>query len=211
LRQGFILATGSWILDSASQLPTPNKRTIMIRAFLAIPLSDEVLSRVIKIRDRLAAEVPGVRWVTPETMHLTLRFFGDVSEESLEKIGDVVLSVGRLHPPFPLRIRGVGAFPSAARPRVFWLGVDGAPLAALYAAFEEALEDAGFPREERPFSPHLTLGRNRDRRIRVRADFDKYREADGGILQVDSVVLYESRLRPGGAVHLPRKTVHLGR
>ncbi len=182
----------------------------MIRTFLAIPLCDEVRSRVIEIRDELAAQFPGVRWVRPETMHLTLRFFGDVSEESLEKIGDVVLSVGRLHPPFTLRFRGVGAFPSAARPRVFWLGVDGAPLKGLYADLEEALDRAGFPREERPFSPHLTLGRSRDR-LRSGADLGRYRQIEGGVLQVDSVVLYESRLQPAGAAHLPRKTVHLGR
>ncbi len=183
----------------------------MIRTFLAIPLSDEVRSRVAKIRDELAAQFPGVRWVRPDTMHLTLRFFGDVSEESLEKIGDVVLSVGRLHPPFTLRIKGVGAFPSAVRPRVFWLGVDGAPLKALYSALEKALANAGFPPEERPFSPHLTLGRSRDRHVRTGADLGRYRETDGGVLTVDTVVLYESRLRPDGAVHLPRRTVHLGR
>lgn len=182
-----------------------------VRSFLAISLTEEVRRNALAIRDRLAESLPRVRWTTAETLHLTLKFFGDVPEESLETIGEVVLSVARLQPPFQVEIAEVGAFPSPARPRVFWLGVKGDVLPAFHAALEEALGAIGIPRENRPFSPHLTLGRSRDRVSDSRALLDTYRETSCGILPVDKVVLFESRLHPAGAVHLPRKTVFLGR
>lgn len=182
-----------------------------VRTFLAIPLSEEVRREAGRIRGRLAEALPRVRWAAPETLHLTLKFFGDVPEESLERIGEVVLSVGRLQPPFRVEFVGVGAFPSPARPRVFWLGVKGDALPPFHAALEEALAAIGIPRDDRPFSPHLTLGRSRDRTAAPRALLDAYREATCGALLVDKIVLFESRLHPSGAIHLPRKTVFLGR
>lgn len=122
-----------------------------------------------------------------------------------------MLSVGRLHSPFQVRIVGVGAFPSPARPRVFWLGVQGDSLPIFHAALEEELTKIGFPRDHRPFSPHLTLGRCRERHPAVHEVMERRRDADCGILQVDTIVLYESRLQPSGAVHVPRKTIYLGR
>src|SRR5512134_2757798 len=83
----------------------------LIRAFLAVPLPPELLVPIQAIQKELAGQMPGIRWVTAATMHLTLKFFGDVTEEVLDKIGDVMLSVGRSHPAFQVRIAGVGAFP----------------------------------------------------------------------------------------------------
>ncbi len=133
-----------------------------VRAFLAIPLPEEIVRTAQGLCRKLADSFPHVRWVRPETMHLTLRFFGDIPEEFLEKIGEVMLSVGRLHPPFQVPVAGIGAFPSPARPRVIWLGIqEEQALMALYSALETGLGDIGLPGEERSFSPHLTLGRNR--------------------------------------------------
>lgn len=182
-----------------------------VRSFLAIPLPEEVRRQALALGDRLAETLPRVRWTSPETLHLTLKFFGDVPEESLETIGEVVLSVARLQPPFQVEIAGLGAFPSPARPRVFWLGVKGDVLAAFHAALEEALAGVGIPRDDRPFSPHLTLGRSRDRVAAPRTLLESFRETSCGTLLVDKVILFESRLHPAGAVHLPRKTVFLGR
>ena len=189
------------------QKPTPPPR--QVRTFLAIPLSEELQGRVVRTRDELAGELPGVRWADPATIHLTLRFFGDVPEESLEKIGEVMLSVERLFAPFPIEIGGVGAFPSPARARVIWLGVTGDALGALQESLEEGLERVGFPGEQRPFTPHLTLGRSRRGPIAARDLLEKYRERPCGTLQVEKIVLFESRLQPSGALHLPIKTVFL--
>ena len=182
-----------------------------VRAFLAIPVPDELRRAMARLQKELAAGLPGIRWVNPATIHLTLRFFGDLPEESLEKIGEVMLSVGRLCAPFQAEAAGVGAFPSPARPRVIWLGVRGGPpLATLHAALDEGLRQIGFPGEDRPFSPHLTLGRSRQRIAAAQQVLERFRDVACGPLPVDRIVLFESRLEPAGAVHLPLKTVRLG-
>lgn len=182
-----------------------------VRAFLAIPLPEEVLLRARQIQKALAAPLPGVRWVRSEAMHLTLRFFGEVSEETLDRVGEVMLSVGRLCSPFRVEVIGAGAFPSPARPRVFWLGFGGEePLLALHAALEEQLAGIGIPAEKRPFSPHLTLGRARYRLPPAQAALEPYQNLHCGTVPVDRIVLYESRLQPTGAVYLPLKTAVLG-
>lgn len=183
----------------------------LVRTFLAIPVTDELRRTMARLQRELTASLPGTRWVNPETIHLTLRFFGDIPEESLEKIGEVMLSVGRLSAPFQTEAAGVGAFPSLVRPRVIWLGVRGGPpLAVLHAAMEEGLKQIGFPGEDRPFSPHLTLGRCQQRIVAAQQVLERFRDFTCGPLPVDRMILYESRLEPGRAVHLPRKIVSLG-
>src|SRR5512133_3848934 len=110
----------------------------LVRAFIAIPLTEGVKQRLFELQRELRPQVQGeARWVRPESTHLTLRFLGDVPEDSLEKIGAVVLSVNDSRAPFALRLRGVGAFPTAARPRVLWIGLDDAqPLLLLQADLE---------------------------------------------------------------------------
>jgi 2'-5' RNA ligase len=181
-----------------------------VRAFLAIPVTDELHRAMARLQQELAVNLRGIRWVNPATIHLTLRFFGDLPEESLEKIGEAMLSVGRLWAPFQAEATGVGAFPTPARPRVIWLGVRSGPsLAALHAALEEGLRQNGFPGEDRPFSPHLTLGRSRQRIAAAQSVLECFRDVACGPLPVDRMILYESRLEPGGAVHLPQKVVSL--
>jgi 2'-5' RNA ligase len=183
----------------------------LIRAFLAVPLPDERVRDLIKIRDRLSAVFPDFRWAKPETLHLTLKFFGSIPEDCLEKIGEIMLSVGHLSAPFQAELAGVGAFPSSTRPRVIWLGVRaGQPLATLHEVFDRELaKTVGIPRDGRPFTPHLTLGRSRSPVAVDKAVLEPFQEIRCGILPVDRVTLFESRLHPGGATHLPIKTVYL--
>lgn len=182
-----------------------------LRAFLAIPLPETIKSGLIRIQKELATELPNVRWVKPDGMHLTLKFFGDIPEESLEKIGAVMLSVKLLTDPFPAAVSGIGAFPSAGKPRVIWAGFHaGSPLTTLQAALEEGFSRIGIPREDRPFTPHLTLGRCRSPHSGAAEILDKYRAADCGTLQVERLILYESRLLPAGALHRPLRTLELG-
>ena len=181
-----------------------------VRAFLAVAVPEEVHRRVLQLRNDLARRLPEVRWSNLKTLHLTLRFFGAIPEESLEKIGEVMLSIGRLRTPFQVELAGVGAFPSPARPRVFWLGVRQAEaLTALHAAFERGLEAIGIPPEGRPYTPHLTLGRSRGPVRGAARVLEGFGEVSCGPLRVEAVTLFESRLQPAGAIHLPRRTVDL--
>ena len=164
-----------------------------------------------ELQSELAVKLPQTRWVPPEQVHLTLRFFGDVPEETLEKIGTVMLSVGRLYAPFRAELIGVGAFPSPLRPRVVWLGVQGGTtLAALHAAPDAPLAALGIPAEPRPFFPHLTLGRSRKPVSGAGEVLARYRNRHYGMLTADRLVLFESRLSPQGAEHRPRRIVPLG-
>ncbi len=182
-----------------------------VRTFLAIPFPAEVVQAAERIKNLIAPQLHGVRWVKPEAMHLTLRFFGHIPEDSLERIGEVMLSVGRSRAPFEVNIAGLGAFPSPMRPKVFWLGVRGDnSLSELYQDLDQGLTRIGFPGETRPFSPHLTLGRCQERLPDARIILEQYRDIACAATSIDRLVLFESRLRPSGAVHLPRKTVYLG-
>ena len=183
----------------------------MIRAFVAIPLPEALCHRLAGLTKQLQRELPTVRWSRSETLHLTLRFFGDIAEESLEKIAEIMLSIGRLHPPFVAELTGLGAFTAADRAQVFWLGVrDPGALAVLYAALEQRLPEAGIPREQRPYTPHLTLGRQRGRGLAAGPVLARFRAVECGPLPVSRLILYESRLQPGGALHIPRYSVPLG-
>jgi 2'-5' RNA ligase len=148
--------------------------------------------------------------VKPETIHLTLAFLGDIAEDSLERLGTSMLSIGGLQPPVTATISGVGAFPSQSKPRVVWLGLDGgSPLNQLHGALEAALDILQLAVDERPFVPHLTLGRNRKPLPGAGRILESFSDRDCGSALLDKLVLYESRLGPRGALHLPRYTVPL--
>jgi 2'-5' RNA ligase len=181
-----------------------------VRTFIAIPLSEELKRAIGRVQRELADALPEMRWVKPETIHLTLAFLGDISQDSLENVASSMLSIGDLFAPFEVRVAGLGAFPSPARPRVVWLGLEEcAPLLQLQAVLTEKLVSAGLPGDNRPFTPHLTLGRTRHRAPAADRVFERYQAVPIGTLAVNNIVLFESRLQSGGAVHLPRQTVIL--
>ncbi|OHB33307.1 MAG: 2'-5' RNA ligase [Desulfuromonadaceae bacterium GWC2_58_13] len=181
-----------------------------VRAFLAIPLTTAITDEAGRIQRILTRELPDIRWINPASMHLTLKFFAAVSEETLEKIGQIMLSVGCLLQPFPIGISGLGTFPAPSRARVFWLGINGGPaLNRLHGIFDEKFEQIGLPREDRPFTPHLTLGRRRQGISIPLTVQQHYQKIECGRFRADRVVLYQSCLTPAGAVHIPLRTVLL--
>ncbi len=181
-----------------------------VRAFVALPLPEATLRTIGKLQQELATALPGVRWVKPETIHLTLAFLGDIAEDSLDKLGSSMLSIGGLLPPVTAAISGVGAFPSRSRPRVVWLGLDGGhALTQIHKALVTELNTLQLQVENRPFVPHLTLGRSRKPHPGAGRILESFSDRDCGSAQLDQLVLYESRLRPQGAQHLPRYRVTL--
>lgn len=133
----------------------------MTRTFLALELPDAVKSALRRQIERLARVIPEVRWVDPASLHLTLAFLGELDDTRLEAATQAAMVVASAHAPFTLRLANLGTFGSARSPRVIWVGLAGeqAQLLALRAALTDDLAARGFPREERPFAPHLTLAR----------------------------------------------------
>ncbi|MDQ6848132.1 MAG: RNA 2',3'-cyclic phosphodiesterase, partial [Candidatus Dormibacteraeota bacterium] len=134
-----------------------------MRAFLAIPVQSPALAAFQTLRERLVTAVPAVRWAPAETPHLTLHFFGTISSDDARRALAVLRPVVAELPPMTLRLRGLGAFPSATRPRVLWCGVDGDVVALddCARACTAALHVAGFAVENRPYRAHCTVGRPR--------------------------------------------------
>lgn len=138
----------------------------LVRSFIAIELPADVRAELASIEEKLKVRRhPFVKWVDPESIHLTLKFLGSVSGETIPEIVEAMSLVAQPVSPFTLQIGGTGAFPNWQRPQVVWVGVGGemGRLTTLQRELEAALSPLGFPPESRPFSPHLTLGRLRER------------------------------------------------
>jgi len=183
--------------------------TKQARSFIAIPLSDPLLSAAIAIQNHLKQSLSDVRWTKPESMHLTLHFFGEMGEESLEKAGSVMVSIESLFSPFTMTLARVGAFPSPDRAQLFWLGVKSGRLTELHSTLAKRLRESGFPCEKRLFKPHITLGRCRGGPQLARHILSLENDSIAGEMTVSSLVLFESTLLPSGAIHKPRQTSYL--
>lgn len=192
----------------------------MLRAFIAIKLSDELRGHIGEVQAELKRRAfgrDGLGWVRPEGIHLTLRFLGDIAEERVEALGALLRDVAVEMMPFGLEARGIGAFPNLRAPRVIWLGLHGTPesmeaLRHIQARVEEGVAGLGFPREPREFTAHLTLARVRDRQSG--AALAKVLEANQdravGSFIATSVGLIKSELRSAGAVYTTLVEVPFG-
>ena len=178
----------------------------MIRAFLAIDPSPEVLERIIGMQKILRKEIPhGVRWVNPDGIHLTLKFLGNIFPSNRDSIRSLLPEIVGAHDSFTLSAGRIGVFPGIAKPRVIWIGIGGESreLFTLQQDIEDILETAGFAREDRPFRAHLTLGRIKDpRALRgIEAAIAQGRSFDAGSFPADKVLFIKSDLTPAGAIY----------
>ena len=155
-----------------------------------------------------------VRWVPPANVHLTLQFLGAVPEERVAAVEAALGEAAAEVRPLSLSVRGVGGFPNARRPRVLWAGLEGdlAPLAALVAGLGARLGKLGFPPEDRPFSPHLTLGRARDGHGApgLAGALARAGQAEAAPWRASELVLFESHLSPRGPRYEAIARVALG-
>ena len=189
---------------SSRHSPTPS------RVFLAIPLPQQLKDSINVIQRQLKTEIPAARWVHPKNLHLTLHFFGEIEQETLEKIRVSVLSVKGCKRPFQVEVKRLGAFPSQHRPRIIWLDLEPIDqLKQLHHECSKALHQVGVATESRPYSPHLTIGRLRQPQPDLTDIFNSVGRRRVGQLPVDKLILYESRLLSGGAEHIPLLTVNL--
>ncbi len=177
-----------------------------IRVFLAIELPEDIQALIEGIKERLMPVLVGIRWPRQEGIHLTLTFFGDLFEDDVVRISEVIERNLRDIAPMELNVGLPGGFPSLKRSRVLWLGIGGDTqrLAVLQAAIQKDLEECGFPGEKRPFKPHLTLGRVRSRGgviFGTEEVIEKTGELDVSRFDVRELILFKSELKPGGAIY----------
>lgn len=190
----------------------------MIRAFLAVPVEDPVVRRRLAGAQSLIPPLRGLRWVPEAQLHFTLKFLGEIEDDRIEAAKAATLAAAtasvtagaeargaRPAGEFRLALEGLGAFPPHGPARVLWAGCgEGAKaLTALGTAVEEAFVAEGFPREERPFSPHLTLARVKEPEAgrRLARVLPTIPTEPFGVVAVSCLVLYRSELTPRGAEH----------
>jgi 2'-5' RNA ligase len=177
----------------------------MIRSFIAIELPEETRKTLSAVQEELKESGAGVRWVRPGSIHLTLKFLGNIHPTQVEDVASAMVEVVRDHPPIGLCASGLGAFPSKRKPRVIWVGLEGEVerLASIQTRLETVLEPLGFAREKRSFRPHLTIGR-----VKSRRGLQSLLEAMAAVklpefnsFDADEIILYKSDLRPTGAIY----------
>jgi 2'-5' RNA ligase len=185
-----------------------------IRSFIAIELSDEARSVLADLQNRLKAVVPPktVRWTAPQNIHLTLHFLGEVEVNEVEQVSQAVKTAASNCRPFSLTLTGLGCFPNTRRPRIVWVGVRDKTetLVALHQNLGEGLNVINFKPEDRPYSPHLTIGRvknglPRRQLTQLGEVLDQEIRLIGELatLNVAELSLIKSELTPSGPVYTP--------
>jgi len=181
----------------------------VIRAFIAIDLSMDIQHRLDDVLQNYKSQLTNIpiRWVAATNIHLTLKFLGDVSLSNLNLLTDMIQTEIAAHHQFDISVGGCGAFPNIRQPRVIWVGVEApAELTAIQNGIETTTARLGYTREERAFSPHLTLGRvSRNATSQDVKAISKVLEATRigflGATCVEKVHLYRSDLQPTGAIY----------
>jgi 2'-5' RNA ligase len=179
------------------------------RAFIAIELpsqlQDALEKQTARLRHSLGDDL--VRWISTQNMHLTLKFMGNITASHLEFIKQFITQTADSHSQFDLQISGIGSFPNSKRARILWAGIHApAGLASLQKSLEAGAARLGYENEDRPFSPHLTLGRVRQNidpagLQKIRTMLDTIQLGHIGSARVDSIHLYKSELQTSGSVY----------
>jgi len=178
----------------------------LLRTFIAVDLESSIQDRALALMNKLGHQGGDVKWVESENLHITLLFLGEVDILTIPKICRIVRDEVEAMSPFELGIEGMGGFPNTRRPKILWVGVsDGRDeLKRLHAALEQPLMDLGcYRREDREYTPHLTLGR-----VKSETDAEamgtlvqKNSDWQGGRMLVREVLVMSSELLRSGPVY----------
>ena len=168
-----------------------------MRLFIALDIPAEVRDALTNFMERARALAPEARWARVEGLHVTLKFIGHVDDAVVEKIKAALASIKAA--PFEVKFTGAGFFPNPNAARVFWAGVDGGErLPRLASVIDSALEKLGFPRETKPYHPHLTLARTSSRPLRgLKPLLDE--PPQFGTMTAREFFLYQSQPQKGGS------------
>lgn len=179
-----------------------------VRLFIAMDFSSHIILEVNKFQNQLRRDLSNVpiRWVAPQTMHLTLQFLGEVPQKQIPSIQEAITTSTACFSAIPIHIGSVGSFPSFTKPQVLWLGISADnTLEKLASQLQAALRPLGF-KPEKEFMPHLTLGRlnrmaNGEQQKLVSTTLTHWQSVDIGEDQLQEVVLYQSDLTQNGPIY----------
>jgi len=183
-----------------------------MRTFIAIPLPKECQLMLGRLQQSLRTHRAEVRWMGIPSIHLTLKFLGEVDPEIIPKLSELLEDASHSERPFEVRLHGLGCFPNLRNPRVIWCGIIGETesLIRLQQKTDRACAELGFAPEDRPFHPHLTLGRvNGKRNLQPLLDYIKIGSDLECRFQADHFNIYKSILRPQGAEYTALKAIVL--
>jgi 2'-5' RNA ligase len=185
------------------------------RTFIAVELGKAVRERIVKLQDSLASAASEVKWVEPENLHVTLLFLGEVDDREVHRVCRIAVDSASGQPGFVMTVESAGCFPNPRHPRILWVGVgQGArELIGLHDALEEPLMQMGYRREDRPYTPHITIGRVRSARSTEALANALVRQGgwQGGEVGVGELLVMGSELMPRGPVYTILGRAPLGR
>ncbi len=183
-----------------------------MRTFIAIPIPESCLEMLAQMQRQLQAPKAEVRWIKIPSIHLTLKFLGEVDPAAIPAMVESLGVISEQTRQFGIRLSGLGTFPNDTNPRIIWCGIRGDTdvLTRLQAEVETVCADFGFPPEDRPFRPHLTLGRIKGRKnLKSLVDcIAKGSDLECGF-HADRFNIYKSVLKPSGAVYTVLETIAL--
>jgi RNA 2',3'-cyclic 3'-phosphodiesterase len=178
-----------------------------MRCFVAVELPAHVRHRLADLQSRMADLGRAVRWTRPESIHLTLKFLGEVPDAQVSRICTTAREIAAKYPVCDLELAGTGCFPPRGPVRVVWIGISQPPppLLECQRDCESAYATLGFEPENRPYSPHLTIGRVNDPAAanRIRSGLQQFESFSAGRFTADGLTVFQSQLRPAGSIYTP--------
>lgn len=181
-----------------------------MRLFIAIDLPETIKLTLEKLISKLNESEADVKWVETKNIHLTLKFLGEVDEEKVEKIKQIVSSVSSKNSDYTIKISSLGAFPRVSFPRVIWVGLESGEkeTKVIFKELEEKIQKLGIPKEKRAFSAHITIGRvrtpkNKEKLVKSLEDNIAALEDKNLEFKATKITLFQSQLSPKGPTYIP--------
>ena len=183
-----------------------------VRTFICIEIPETIKGRIDSLQHELRRLGAQVSWTRPSNIHLTIKFLGDVPATRIEDVKGAVERATAGRTAFEIEVGGTGCFPAPRNPRVLWVGLTSIPipLRELHSAIESELAREGFPREEKRFSPHLTIGRVRNPQNAGRLAEELIRRGiESESFRAGEIIVMRSDLNPSGSIYTPLAATRL--
>lgn len=176
-----------------------------MRTFIAIEIPKNIKNKLYNSFNKERERTEGVKWVEEKNLHITLKFMGEIEENKIPLISEVLEEVQDKFKTFEVYLKEAGAFPDLRFPRVLWVGIHPEEkIKEIFDFVEKKLEKTGIPREKRNFHPHITVAR-----VKKRGKINFEKKNFGDDFKIKKIVLFKSELNPEGPVYTPLKEVEL--